>query len=159
AAHGGDGMQIIDAQMHDVAPGLDWTERDGHARHDILTELMLAYLDAVGVAGALIVRRDREWAAVAPTPVPDPLASIAHVTLHVPDIGAYVADAKAKRPQGLLALRATIAWPPEESSVEPVRAGLWDPAFAACEKHGVPLFVMLCGWVGLAAQVAEEHPD
>src|SRR5215813_6871061 len=116
-------MHTVDAQLHDIAPNLDWSGYGLPTRHDILTELVLAYLDSVGVSGAILVPGDKEWAAAAAKQQPDRLAYITHITPEIADIDAYVADAKAKRSENLLALRATISFPLDGSRVRQLEEG------------------------------------
>src|SRR5260221_12738951 len=48
-------MKIIDSQLHDPTPWLDWMTRDREVQRDLLLELTLANLDAMGIDAVLMV--------------------------------------------------------------------------------------------------------
>jgi L-fuconolactonase len=43
--------------------------------------------------------------------------------------------------------------------VRRLEAGIWDPLLAACEKHRVPVFLFITGWLPQATRIAERFPD
>jgi L-fuconolactonase len=151
-------MKIIDGQMHDPAPWLDWNGHDEETQHNILTEITLAYLDATGVSG-IVLFTPEEWGAAAAKASPERIAYVPSIDPDVPDAEAAVAEAKAKRDRGLLALRATIGWPLDGSEITRLQEGKWDPIFSACEKHHLPLFMFVTRCLPLAVGVAERYPD
>lgn len=151
-------MRILDSQLHDPAPWLDWTGYDADSQHNLLSELTLAYLDAVGVAGVVLVTPE-DWGAAAARAFPGRFAYVPDITPDVPEIDAAVMQAKEKRRQGLVALRTTIGWPLDGSEAKRFEEGTWDPIFAACERHHVPVFMFITRWLPLAAGVAERYPD
>ena len=150
-------MRIIDAQLHDPAPWMDWTTRDVDTQNDVISELTFAYLDALGIEGVLLF--SDEWGAAAARKHPERFAYVPHVSPDVPDIDAVVADAKAKRAHGLVGLRVLIGWPLDGSEAERLKAGVWDPVFAACQKHGVPVFLFATRHLPLALPVAERYSE
>src|SRR5262249_1013136 len=141
----------------DPAPWMDWSRRDLELQHDVLTELALAYMDALGISGALLFSED--WGATAAREHPDRMAHVPHISPDVDDIDAAVADAKPRRAQGRLALRATIGWPLDGKEVARFERGEWDPVFGACEHHGVPLFFFVTRHLPFAEDVATRYPD
>jgi L-fuconolactonase len=151
-------MKIIDGQLHDPAPWLDWTARNVETQHDLLTELTLAYLDALGIGGVVLFTGE-EWGAAAAKRSPSRLAYVPNIAPDLPDPDAAVADAKAKHGQGLLALRATIGWPLDGSEVKRLGDGGWEPVFSACQRHHLPLFMFITRSLPLAVGVAERYPD
>lgn len=151
-------MKILDAQLHDPAPWLDWTGYDLDTQHNLLSELTLAYLDAIGVAGVVLVTPE-DWGSAAAKAFPSRFAYVPDITPDVPHIEAAVAQAEAKRDQGLIALRTTIGWPLDGSEVRRFEEGTWEPIFAACERHRVPVFMFITRWLRLAEGVAERYPD
>lgn len=151
-------MKIIDGQLHDPAPWLDWTGHDEETLHNLLTEITLAYLDATGVSGVVLFTPE-EWGAAAAKASPARMAYVPSISPDVPDVEAAVAEAKAKRDQGLLALRATIGWPLDGSEVTRLQEGKWDPIFSACERQHLPLFLFITRSLPLAVGVAERYPD
>jgi hypothetical protein len=113
-------MNIIDGQMHDPAPWLDWTDSDPGTQHNLQAEIMLGYLDACGVNGVLMFTSEDSGPAVARA-CPSRVAYVPGIRPDVPDIDAAVASAKASRKDGLVALRAVIGWPLDGSEVKRLR--------------------------------------
>jgi hypothetical protein len=56
-------MFIVDAQLHEPAVSLPWTGASRETRWDVMVELLLGYMRAVGVAGVVANLRWRELAA------------------------------------------------------------------------------------------------
>jgi L-fuconolactonase len=154
-------MRIIDAQIHDVGPWFDWTSERTDVQHRIMTELLIAYMDAAGVHGVILFPGGgghdaaAAWAAEA---LPDRFAFVPPITPNEPDIDAAVLAAKRRHDKGLLALRAIIGWPLDGSEVRRFEAGDWDPVFAACERHQVPVFLFISGWLAQVASVVARFP-
>jgi L-fuconolactonase len=152
-------MRIIDAQIHDVGPWSDWTGERMELHHRIMTELVIAYLDAVGIDGVILFPggddASASWAAEA---LPERFAFVPPITPNEPDVDAAVRAAKRRHDEGLLGLRAIIGWPLDGSEVRRFEAGHWDPVFAACERHQVPLFLFITGWLSQAAGIAARFP-
>jgi L-fuconolactonase len=150
-------MQVIDAQIHGVGPWADWTSESEELQHRVLTEMVIAYLDAVGVHGAVLFPGgDDAEAAWAAKHLPDRFGFVPHIEPDVPDIDTAVRAAK-QRP-GLLGLRSLIGWPLDGAEVQRLEAGAWDPVYAACERHGVPLFLFITRWLPKAAAIAAKFP-
>jgi L-fuconolactonase len=150
-------MQVVDAQIHGVGPWSDWNGETSELQKRILTELAVAYLDAVGVNSAVLfpARGDvsAPWAA---EQLPDRFAYVSSLNPDEPDIDGAVRAAKARPHQ--LAVRAVIGFPVDGTEVRRFEAGAWDPIFAACERHEVPLFLFLSGWLEHAADIARRYP-
>jgi predicted TIM-barrel fold metal-dependent hydrolase len=151
-------VKIIDGQVHEITPWLDWKERDIELQHEAFMEVALAFLDAIGV-DAVVLFTSEEWGATAAAHFPDRLAYVPNISPDEPDVEAAVADARAKHSQGLLALRAIVGWPFDGSEATRLENGGWDPIFRACEEKGVPVFIFISGWLPLAAGVAERFPN
>ena len=47
-------MRIIDAQIHDIGPYWDWLGERDELQHRIMGEVMIAYLDALGVSSVVL---------------------------------------------------------------------------------------------------------
>jgi predicted TIM-barrel fold metal-dependent hydrolase len=152
-------MPVIDAQIHEPAPWSDWTGEPGELPDRILNELVSAYLDAVGVDKVILFPADERWGAAAVKALPERFAYVPHISPDEPDVEAAVRAAKARHPQGQLAVRAVIGWPDDGSEVRRLEAGGWDPVFAACERHRLPVFTFISGFLPLAAKIAERFPD
>jgi L-fuconolactonase len=153
-------MRITDAQMHEPAPWADWTGESKPIQDRVLSEIVAAYLDAVGIDRVVIFPADESFAPVAAAAMPDRVTYVPHVS---PDDGdrdvdAFVAAARARRAQGQVGLRALLGWPLDGSEIRRLDEGAWDPVFAACERHRVPLFCFITGWLPKAADIAARYP-
>jgi predicted TIM-barrel fold metal-dependent hydrolase len=65
---------------------------------------------------------------------------------------------EAKENPGIAGLRVLLGWPLDGSEVKRLEAGDWDPVFAACERHQVPTFLFVTGWLPQAVGIAERYP-
>jgi predicted TIM-barrel fold metal-dependent hydrolase len=151
-------LQVIDTQLHDPVPWLDWRSQPIELERGLAIELTLAYLDATGVDRALLFVSE-ELGTVAAQQFPTRLAYVESVTPDLPNVENLIASASAKRREGLVGLRAIIGWPFDGSEARRLLAGTWDPVFRGCERHGVPLFMFITGWLPLAADVAKRYPE
>ncbi|HVX21910.1 MAG TPA: amidohydrolase family protein [Acidimicrobiales bacterium] len=173
-------MQIIDAQLHDPAPWLEWPADDLETRRRILTELTLAWIDALGIDAALLFPFDEEWAMDAAGQFPRRLGVVLEASASTPDLDGFVAGVKRQHADGAVGLRAVASalWSadstdleelgsgpidvdaqPDRDAIDRVRGGVFDELFAACQRHQVPLFFYLSGYLPLAGEVAERYPD
>lgn len=152
-------MKIIDAQIHDVGPWYDWATSNPETQHQLLTELVVAYLDAVGVQGVLLFPGgETESAAFAAASLPARFAYVPPIAPDMPDIDGTVLRARKLRDNGLIALRAIVGWPLDGREVQRFDAGAWDPIFAACERHEVPVFLFITRWLTRVADLAAKYP-
>ena len=151
-------MEVIDAQLHDPVPWLDWGSQPIELQRGLAIELTLAYLDAIGVDRALLFASE-ELGKIAAQRFPTRLAYVESVTPDLPNVENLIASASTRRTEGLVGLRAIIGWPFDGSEARRLLAGGWDPVFSACERHGVPLFMFITGWLPLAADVAKRYPE
>jgi predicted TIM-barrel fold metal-dependent hydrolase len=149
-------MRIIDAQIHDIGPYWDWLGERDDLQHKIMGEVMIAYLDALGVSRVVLFPGGHDphadWLS---RELPDRFTYVPHVAPE-DDVEAVVSAAKAHR--GIAGLRVLIGWPLDGSEVKRLEDGLWDPVFAACENHQVPVFLFVTGWLPHAVGVAERFP-
>lgn len=151
-------MQIIDAQLHEIGPWADWTGESEESQHRVLTEVMVAYMDAVGVDGSIIFPGgDYATAAWAAAALPDRFAFVPPITPETPDLDRVITEARQQA--GLVGFRVLIGWPLDGAEVRRLEAGAWDPIFAACERHRVPVFLFITGWLPAATQIAERFPE
>jgi L-fuconolactonase len=154
-------LEIIDAQLHDIGPNLEWKRIDQDTRHGILTELILAWMDAVGVDRTIVHPRDEAWAKVAIAENPHRFAGVYRVRdAEAFDVVEQVAA--SKNLPGCVGLRLTFgkreADPTGEIGSAKVRAGAFDRFFSACEKLDMPLFCVAFGHVHLVGEIAAAHP-
>jgi predicted TIM-barrel fold metal-dependent hydrolase len=149
-------MRIIDTQIHDIGPYWDWLGERDELQHKIMGEVMIGYLDALGVSSVVLFPGGHDphadWLS---RELPDRFTYVPHVSPE-DDVEAVVRDARAH--PGIAGLRALIGWPLDGSEVKRLEDGAWDPVFAACERHEVPLFLFITGWLPQAAPIAERFP-
>ena len=153
-------MLIIDSQQHEFGPQGNWDTLDQSTRWALVTEILLAWMDAVGVAGTLIYPQDRAWCAEAVAARPDRLASVLKIRdPEAADVEAQVAKHQAD--PGVIALRiafgAHMDDPGGEAAVK-VRTGAYDRFLDACEQAGLPLFCSAHGTTPLVGELARSRP-
>ncbi|MEQ8719084.1 MAG: amidohydrolase family protein [Acidimicrobiales bacterium] len=162
-------MKIVDTQWHEPAPVSEWQPDDVETRRALLTELLFANMNAVGVDAVLIFPlEDRGWPMSLAAAHPDRFAWVPMVTAadapgdpdlpirpDAPDLEDQIA-ALAEDP-GCAAVRILAAFFEEE--VVRHKAGGNERALAACEKYGLPVYFFCSGEPELAAPVAEKYPD
>ena len=73
-------MPIIDAQLHEPALSLDWGQVDRDVRFQMMLEVELGYMDAVGVDKAILFPIETEWGAWAAERLPDRFAVVPMIT-------------------------------------------------------------------------------
>jgi predicted TIM-barrel fold metal-dependent hydrolase len=150
-------MRIIDTQIHDIGPYWDWLGERDELQHKIMGEVMIACLDALGVASVVLFPGGHDphadWLS---RELPERFTYVPHIAPE-DDVEAVARDAAAH--PGIAGLRALIGWPLDGSEVKRLEDGVWDPVFAACERHRVPLFLFITGWLPHAVGVAERYPN
>jgi L-fuconolactonase len=161
-------MDIVDSQWHEPAPWLDWPDTDKETRRKVLTEILLASMDALGVDATLIFPiEDNVWSEGLAAATPGRFGSVPMISAArtygdqslvvrpgAPDLEERIAE--MKRRKGVLAVRILGGFFPEE--VERMKAGGNDRAFAACEREQLPVYLFICGLPEMAAPVAEKFP-
>ena len=154
-------MQIIDSQLHDFGPSLKWAGIDDTTRHDVMTELMLGWMDAVGVDAAIVNPGDPPWLMRAMGQVPLRLAGVFHLkTAEAPNVEDEVA--RMRDLPGVLGHRHSFGKLPTDLSGQRGRdkfnAGAYDGLFAACQKYDRPLFCSAYGSSDLVGRAAKAYP-
>jgi L-fuconolactonase len=164
-------MEVVDGQLHNPAPWLEWADHETPTRRSVLTETLLAAIDAVGVEAVLLFPvEDEAWAEELADREPARFAWVPMLTggdmavfglgshtikPDAPDVEAQI-EATRSRP-GVLALRiVTFGWPDE---VQRMKAGGYERALAACEQQRIPVFLMVTAHLDLVPPIAEAHPD
>jgi L-fuconolactonase len=161
-------MEIIDLQLHELAPFLPWQGASDEVRRDVLTETLENSLDSVGVDGVVLFpAQGLELSQHLAERAPDRFASVVSLVgsgpdaitddPEAPDVGERIAE-MYRRP-GVVGIRFSPS--PHFRPDEYVRwkAGGYDRALAACEQQGIPAFVMISGVPKDLAAVAERYPD
>ncbi len=173
-------MEVIDGQLHEPGPSLSWPD-DMARREDVLTEVMNASMEAVGVHGAVLFPTlDLDWAirvaereerrfAVVPMISTRPMKSAALIDPTVPDIAQRLLE-MAARP-GVKAFRALANFSDNVTEMAELQrlgklpterlfdSGAYDRALATCEENGIPLFLSTATRPDRAVYVAERFPD
>jgi predicted TIM-barrel fold metal-dependent hydrolase len=149
-------MRIIDTQIHDIGPYWDWLGERNELQHKIMGEVMIGYLDALGVTSVVLFPGGHDphadWLS---RELPDRFTFVPHVSPD-DDVETVVRDAAAH--PGIAGLRALIGWPLDGSEIKRLEDRAWDPVFAACERRQVPIFLFITGWLSHAAPIAERFP-
>jgi len=154
-------MQIVDSQMHEIGPRLAWENADNTTRHDVLTEIMLGWMDAVGVDAAIINPGDAPWLMTAMAQFPERLAGVFHVrNLDQSDVEQRVAQLMTT--PGALGHRHTFGRQPIDpngsNGREKFKADAFNSLFAACQKYDRPLFCSAYGATDLVGEAARTYP-
>lgn len=150
-------MEIIDAQIHELQPFKPWNPKyDPESALVLACEVAIAAMDAVGVDVALFNAR-QALCEFATAHYPDRFGSYVVVDPNVPNLETLVSQVRAK--PGSLALRAVLGNWKTGGPPEGLRAGVFDPLFAAAERHGVPLFCFIPDYAGDLEPVAKAHPQ
>ena len=154
-------MQIIDSQLHEFGPHLKWEGADEGTRHAVMTEILLAWMDAVGVDAAIVNPGVPPWLAKAQAQFPRRLAGVFH--FRNPE-GKEVEDevVAMRGVPGALGHRLSFGMLPVDPSGEKgrakFRAGAFNAVFAACQKHDRLLFCSAYGSCDLIAEIAKAYP-
>jgi L-fuconolactonase len=154
-------MEIVDMQLHEMAPFEDWSNVDEATRRQVLTESLWQSIDAVGVDAAILnPLEDTVWATELALRFPDRLRTVVmchRSDVEVPDVEGRIAEMFDQ--PGVVALRfgALPAFMPQVFGW--YAAGGYDPAFAACEEQGIPIWLEIMGGVATADRVARKFPN
>jgi L-fuconolactonase len=162
-------MKIIDAQLHDPAPRLDWGAASPVVRQDLRTELTLGWLDALGIDAAIMNSADQDWAERAAGQFPGRFAAVQNVPAaqfsgphnsdpSLPAAAGLIESMAEKKARGILGARVITTFPTTGEEVARVEAGGYDELFRACERLRVPLFLMISRHLPLAERVAGKYP-
>jgi hypothetical protein len=139
-------MLVIDAQVHEPPLAFQWAGADQATRHELMTEVTLAYMRAVGVDRAIL------------HPISEPGWG-EYAIARMPDRFSLVVGSLAATEDGTLSLRGAAGstpipeideWVVERSrtpGVVGIRLGrpsleLFEPALDACAREGLPVFVL-----------------
>ncbi|WP_329057885.1 amidohydrolase family protein [Amycolatopsis sp. NBC_01480] len=151
-------MEIIDAHLHLPRPWSEW-EHGEESFLDLQAELLLGQMDAAGVDAAVLISDPHvapaDWCTAVSTRHPSRVATVLLFDETAPDIADQVAH--AREVPGVLGVRITTAWPP--NNVDRLRAGVYEGLLKAAEKDGVPVCVLGTGDLPDVAAVARAHPS
>ncbi len=166
-------MTVIDAQLHEPALSLDWGAADRETRFELMLEVELAYMDAVGVDQAVIFAIEDAWGPWVCERRPDRFAFVPMITppgvtggVAVDDPGLPDLIARCHENPACVGLRmmhtlpgrlfagGAVDAPPWVSDVD-----MYEPLFEACLTHGLPLFMSTAGALDGPAEVMRRHPE
>lgn len=152
-------MEIIDAQIHKPATWLEWSHDSSEADSRLATEISLAYMDAAGVDRAVMSANaaEMEWAESARSQFPDRLAITPSNVFDPTTPGVEEQMTELFSKPYVLAYRHALNIPAD--APDKLKAGVFDPIFATCQKVGLPLMVLSLGQAELANYVVERFPD
>lgn len=154
-------MQIVDAQLHEIGPRLKWASSDAATRHDVLTEVLFAWMDAVGIDAAIVNPRDSAWLERAIVQFPDRLAGVLHLKNQAAS-GAEEEVARLREVPGVVGHRLSFGKTPHDPTGEQgaarFRAGAFNGILAACQKYDRLLFCSAYGHVQHIADLARAYP-
>lgn len=162
-------MPIVDAQLHEPGPWLDWDDTNVEIRDNVLTEALFATMDAVGVERVLLFPSiaNEAWAEALAVDWPQRFAMVPRFKKYgnpgedraldpeAPDIERQIAVARGR--PGVRALRFVVTFPRE--SLAKFESGAWDRALRACEQQQIPIFLFASGRLDLVATIAQTYPE
>jgi len=158
-------MTITDAQIHvweADRPDRPWPSplrNEPQRENGFTAEEAIAEMDAAGVDRAVIVPptwvgEGNETALEAAARYPDRFAVMGRFNSDAPDAEEQLATWLDQ--PGMLGIRLTFMAIPR---LEQLEDGSLDWFWAACERHQIPLMMLLQGRPEQAAPIAERHPD
>jgi predicted TIM-barrel fold metal-dependent hydrolase len=154
-------MAVIDAQVHVYEPdhpGRPWIQKLHGEPHNTGAE-QVAYMDAVGVDGAIIVstytsyRFDASYAEEVHASYPDRFRLVKPVDTTDPAVREVIAD-WAARP-GAAGVRVMLSFAETRNPLDP---GL-NLAVAAAAAHDLPMNILVWNELDAARTLIERHPD
>lgn len=147
-------MEIIDAQLHEVASHKPWPHGED-SRLTASVELSREAMDSVGVDMALL-SAGLEFCEHAIARYPDRFVGAVSTGYKEPDLKETIAG-YVGRP-GILAIRTGIIDWRTATLTDDYRAGAVEPLFKAAEDLAVPVFVFASGQAQALGDIAREHP-
>jgi L-fuconolactonase len=152
--------RMIDAQLHEPSIWLDWSDVSPELKRRLLTEVALAHLETSGLERALLFATDLDWGREAAAAHPDKFALVVrgNVIAEDDDIEEQIAQAAAD--PTIVAWRLVIGYrgSDPEAEINRLNGGVYDRTFAACEKHGMPLFFFMSQRLPRAAEIVQRYP-
>jgi predicted TIM-barrel fold metal-dependent hydrolase len=148
-------LEIIDAQIHEPAPGRAPNDAQKARLPLWQVELAREAMDAVGVDIALAVTRD-DFVELAHELYPGRFPGV-HTFFHTePDLASEVRRIRAH--PAMVAGRALVGDYLNATMRPEFLAGVYDPLYATAEEVGLPIFNSTHGGCAHMASVAEKHP-
>ena len=152
---------IIDAKLHEPPVTFKWEGADERTKWDVLLELEIAYMDAVGVDRALLFPVERPWGEYAFSRFPDRFRLVPMVGLYAgktdginplsPDIAKEIArqrDTPGVVGIRLLGGRTNADWVDDYKMM-----------LDACARDGLPVFLTAMADFASVAKVAARYSE
>ncbi|MBN8830785.1 MAG: amidohydrolase [Sphingomonadales bacterium] len=149
-------LEIIDAQIHEPAPGAAWEESQKGQYALWQVELAREAMDAVGVDIALAVTSER-FIDAAHERYPGRFPGVPVIFHMNADMDAEVRRIRAH--PAMVAARALVGDYVTATMRPEFADGVYDPLYAAAEEVGLPIFNSTHGGCGNMAVIAKRHPD
>lgn len=167
-------MDIVDFQLHEPGPRVDWSDVSEDIKHRALTEMLLQMMESVGVTSVLLhPTREFQWAEGLSEKYPSTFSSVPMLHGDRPEntssgVGPELSPDDPDIEESIAAVAArpavrTIRFVPGPLShpQEFVKftSGGYDRALAACQKQDVPVLIHLWGGVSALEPIARRYPD
>ncbi|MFD0439931.1 amidohydrolase family protein [Streptomyces chartreusis] len=147
---------IVDAQLHEPAVSLPWAEASRETRWDVMVELQLGYMRAVGVDFAVLHPSEFAWGAYAAARHPSRFGLVGMV-------GAPRFGGLDPRSPGFTDALARMCVVPGTRGLRVVVTDadltVMEPAFAAAQEHDLPLFMLAGFGLSQVSEVAVRCPQ
>jgi L-fuconolactonase len=158
-------MLVIDGQLHEPPVTRDWPV-DESTRHDLLDELQLALMAAVGVDRAVLFPTDLDWALQAAERYPERFTVVpmfsAGGRFGLPAADALEIEAEIERLssiRGVVGFRIVRTVPDGRGGHVLAPAEAFDRLAAACARAGLAVFMSTVGDLVTPGVLAERHPE
>jgi L-fuconolactonase len=159
-------LLVIDAQLHEPPVTRDWAGADEPTRRDLLDELQLAMMAAVGVDRAVLFPTELEWALQAADRYPDRFRVVPMFTAgggfglpsaDGPDVEAEIA--RLAKAGGVAGFRIVRTVPDGRGGHMLAPPEVFDRMAAACAGVGLPVFMSTVGDLATPGVLAARHPE
>jgi L-fuconolactonase len=148
-------LAIVDAQLHEISPWLS-TAEEPEVRYEVMTEIVLGWMDAVGVDLTLLNPIDPAFSEWAVSHAPDRLRSV--LTMLAPDDAVVEA---ARTDAGVVGVRLILGVSEidrDGREVGRLQRGEYASVLGVCESESIPVFAFATGHVPHLAAAAEAYP-
>ncbi|MET0323971.1 MAG: amidohydrolase family protein [Ilumatobacteraceae bacterium] len=158
-------MDIVDLQLHEPAPFMEWEDVGASVRRRVLTESMLQSLDTIGAnAAVLYPLEDAEWADELAALYPERFATVVNLgrgdrqglKIDSPELEQDILSARSR---GLVGVRVMINPQIAPEAAEVFLSGAFDRALALCEQLEMPLFIFGSGRLDAIERTARAFPE
>jgi predicted TIM-barrel fold metal-dependent hydrolase len=168
-------VEIIDAQLHEPAIRLDWSGFDSGTRRRVLSEVLIGYMEAVGVDRAVLFPADLDWATELAAEVPGrflvvpalapgghlrsftPAGVVNRLDPLAPDIAERIRVFAENQPCGGFRIMDRRTLPESVAGRDVV--DLFAPVLATCQEIGSPVFMSSADDTTTPEAIATAYPS